>query len=363
MGELVLVINPGSTSTRLALYDGEACLVSETLAHDLAVVSAYPRVVDQLPVRLDAVRHWLRSQLTRLAAEGQPARLAAIAARGGLLRPLSSGTYLVDGDMVADLRRPETPDHASNLAVPIAAELMREHGVPAFCVDPVSTDELDDVARLSGLPELERRSLSHALSLKATARRAAAELGRRYEDLNLVAVHMGSGISVSAHRRGRMVDVNNANDQSPFSPERVGTLPLTGLLASITGTPAGDWRRRFWREGGLVAHLGTNDAREVEQRIAEGDRKAALVYRAMAYQVAKEIGAMSAALGTAPDAIVITGGLAHSRLLVDWIRERVSFLGRVLVYPGEEELSALAAGVLRVLRGEEQAKRYGSAEC
>ncbi len=362
MGELILVVNPGSTSTRLALYDGEACLVSETLPHDLISTSSYLRVADQLPVRLAAVRCWLHSQLVRLASADRPARLAAIASRGGLMRPLASGTYRVDGNMVADLRRPDSPDHASNLAVPIAAELMREHRVPAYCVDPVSVDELEDVARLSGLPELERRSLSHALSLKAVARRAAADLGRRYEDLNLVAVHMGSGISVSAHQGGRMVDVNNANDQGPFSPERAGTLPLTGLVRLIAASPSTDWRRKLLREGGLVAHLGTNDARQVEQRIAGGDQRASLVYRAMAYQVAKEIGAMAAALGTAPDAIVITGGLANSTPLVDWIRERVSFLGPVLVYPGSEEMSALAAGVLRVLRGEEQARTYGNCD-
>lgn len=360
MRRLLLVINPGSTSTKLALFEDEDCLVSDIVYHTPVELASYPRIHDQLPMRLAAVRGWLRSQLDLLALKDPEGRLVAIAARGGLLRPLPSGTYLVDREVLEDLHDPSTREHASNLGAMIAAELMEESGLPGYLVDPVSVDEMDDVARLSGLPELERHSLSHALSLKAAARRAAAELGRRYEELHLVVVHLGGGISVSAHRHGRMVDVNNANDQGPFSPERVGTLPLTGLLELCSSVSAATLRRRFWGGGGLVAHLGTNDGQEVERRIAEGDERALLVYRAMAYQVGKEIGAMAAVLGTAPDAIVLTGGLAHSQRFVDLVSERVSFLGRLLVYPGGEEMRALAAGTLRVLRGEEEAKRYGS---
>ncbi len=359
MRRLILVINPGSTSTKLALFEDEACLVSDTVLHDAAEIASYPHVLDQLPSRLGAVRGWLRSQLAAFSSQGQTVRLAGIAARGGLLRPLPSGTYAIDGAMLEYLRDPHTPQHASNLAALIASPLMEEHGVPGYCTDPVSVDEMDDVARLSGLPELERRSLSHALSLKAAARRAAAELGRPYADLNLVVVHLGGGISVSAHRRGRMVDVNNANDQGPFSPERVGTLPLSGLLEMCATQPTDGLRHRFWGGGGLVAHLGTNDGREVERRIAQGDRRALLVYRAMAYQVSKEIGAMAAALGAAPDAVVLTGGLAQSEMFVGWISERVGFLGRMLVYPGGDEMAALARGAVRVLRGVEKALGYG----
>ncbi len=360
MRRLILVINPGSTSTKLALFEDESALVADTLHHTPEELASFSHILDQLPMRLDAVRGWLHAQLDHLSStEGVAASLEAVAARGGLLRPLPSGTYLIDGEMLSDLRDPDRRQHASNLAALIAAELMQEYGVPGYCTDPVCVDEMEDVARLSGLPELERHSLSHALSMKSVARRAAGELGGRYEDLNLVVVHLGGGISVSAHRQGRMVDVNNANDQGPFSPERVGTLPLTGLLELIRSGDAASLRRRFWGGGGLVAHLGTNDGQEVERRIATGDQKALLVYRAMAYQVSKEIGAMAAALGSRPDAVVLTGGLAHSEMFVGWIAQRVSFLGRILVYPGGEEMAALAAGTLRVQRGEEQAKRYG----
>ncbi len=359
MRRLILVINPGSTSTKLALFEGESCLVSDALLHTPEELASYPHILDQLPARLAGVRAWLRSQLDLFASKGEIAQLEAVAARGGLLQPLPSGTYLVDDEMLAELRDPSRQQHASNLGALMAAELMQEHGVAGYCTDPVCVDEMEEVARLSGLPELERHSLSHALSLKSAARRAAAELGSRYEELKLVVVHLGGGTSVSAHHQGRMIDVNNANDQGPFSPDRVGTLPLTGLLELVQSAPATGLRRRFWGGGGLVAHLGTSDGREVERRIAAGDRKALLVYRAMAYQVCKEIGAMVAALGARPDAIVITGGLAHSALFVGWIAERVSFLGLLLVYPGGEEMAALAAGARRVLRGEEQAKRYG----
>ncbi len=359
MRKLILVINPGSTSTKLALFEGESCLVSDSALHTPEELAQYSHILDQLPMRLAAVREWLDSQLRVLASSGHPAKLEAIAARGGLLRPLPSGTYLIDEAMLADLRDPSRRQHASNLAALVGAELMRERGVPGYCTDPVCVDEMDEVARLSGLPELERHSLSHALSMKSAARRAASELGRQYEELRLVVVHLGGGISVSAHRLGRMIDVNNANDQGPFSPERVGTLPLTGMMEFIQSTPAAEVRRRFWGGGGLVAHLGTNDGQEVERRIAAGDRKALLAYQAMAYQVCKEIGAMAAALGAQPDAIVLTGGLAFSDLFVGWITERVSFLGRFLVYPGGDEMAALAAGARRVLLGEERARLYG----
>lgn len=354
-----MVVNPGSTSTKLALFEDDSCLVSETLTHTVEELASFPRLLDQLPSRLEAVRRWVRSRFAYLTAGREEVSLEAVAGRGGLLRPLVSGTYVIDEEMLAELRDPNRPQHASNLAALIAAELMREWGVPGFCTDPVSVDEMEDEARLSGLPELERHSLSHALSMKVAARRAAEELGRPYEELKLVVAHLGGGISVSAHRLGRMIDVNNANDQGPFSPERVGTLPLTGLLELIQSTPVATLRRRFWGGGGLVAHLGTNDGREVERRIAMGDRKALLVYRAMAYQLCKEIGAMAAALGTQPDGIVLTGGLAFSDLFVGLITARVSFLGRILVFPGGDEMAALAAGARRVLRGQEAAKRYG----
>jgi butyrate kinase len=358
MTKLILVINPGSTSTKLALFSDESPLVSETIYHDSVELAEHPRILDQLPMRSSAVRGWLAGQLSVLPSRDGPSRLDAIAARGGLLHPLPSGVYLVDATMLDELHSPETREHAANLAALIAAELASEHGVPAFIVDPVCVDEMDDVARISGLPDLPRISMSHALSLKAAARRAAADMGERYEDLDLVVAHLGGGISVSAHRRGRMIDVNNANDMGPFSPERVGTLPLTGLVRMLSSTQPASLRRRFWGAGGMVAHLGTNDAREVERRIAAGDGHAELVYRAMAYQVAKEIGAMAAALGKAPCAIVLTGGLAHSKVFTELVQRRISFIAPVMIYPAGAEMEALARGTLRALNGQEKARSY-----
>ncbi len=359
MSKLILVINPGSTTTKLALFQDGLAIASETLSHDPSELAVHAHVLRQLPGRCAAVREWLATHLRNLSSNGENAQLDAIAARGGLLQPLPSGTFLVDDEMLSELRSPETRQHASNLAALIAAELAGEHHVPLFVVDPVSVDEMEDVARVSGLPELPRISLSHALSMKSAAKRAAGELGRPYDQVSLVVVHLGGGTSVSAHRNGRMIDVNNANDMGPFSPERVGTLPLTGLFALISAGRPDTLRRRFWGGGGLMAHLGTSDAREVERRIEAGDADAELVYRAMAYQVGKEIGAMSAALGTAPDSIVLTGGLACSSMFVEMVSRQVSFIAPIKVYPGGSEMEALALGALRALRGEELARKYG----
>ncbi|HEX9016761.1 MAG TPA: butyrate kinase [Chloroflexota bacterium] len=361
MDALVLVINPGSTSTKVALFLGDTSIASDTIYHDASQLEACPRVIDQLPLRTLAVRSWTNRQLAALRSGGRPAALTAIAARGGLLRPLPSGTYLVDNAMLDDLRSPHTRQHAANLGALIAASLCEEHGVSAFVTDPVSVDEMDDVARVSGLPELPRISFSHALSMKHSARRAANEVGIPYSDARLVVAHLGGGISVSAHVRGRMIDVNNANDMGPFSPERVGTLPLTGLLDLAGSMPRDQLRRRLWGGGGLVAHLGTNDAREVERRIQAGDKHADLVFQAMAYQVSKEIGAMCAAIGDQPDAIVLTGGLAYSERFVDMVSRRVSFIARVIVYPGGTEMEALAGGARRVVSGAKRARSYAEA--
>lgn len=360
MSELILVINPGSTSTKVALFLDDSCIASDSVYHDAFELAAHPSILDQLPLRTAAVREWLDNRLAGNSPAGVSG-LTAVAARGGLLHPLPSGTYLVDDVMLAELRDPETRQHAANLGALIGYEIATERGLKVYVTDPVCVDEMDDVARLSGLPELPRISLSHALSMKSAARRAADHLGRPYEEIDLVVVHLGGGISVSAHRSGRMVDVNNANDMGPFSPERVGTLPLTGLVKLISETPPERLRKRLWGGGGMVAHLGTNDAREVERRIDQGDRDADLVYRSMAYHVAKEIGAMAAAIGEKPDAIVLTGGLAFSRRFVDMVRDRVSFIATVIVYPGGDEMQALAAGALRAVSGLPPVPRYGDA--
>jgi len=357
----ILTINPGSTSTKVALYEDEQPLFVETIHHSAEELAAFPRIADQYAFRRDAVLSLLDEKGVDLGS------LDAVVGRGGILRPIPSGTYRVNERMLDELRHPKEREHASNLGAIIADEIARRAHVPAFIVDPVCVDEFDDIARISGLPEIERRSLSHALNLKATARRAAKELGKRYDEVNLVVVHMGGGISVSAHRRGRMVDVNQALDGTgPFAPERAGGLPVGDVLRMAYSVPPYDDVRYTYEEmfrkiagrGGLVAHLGTNDAREVERRIEEGDEHARLIYEAMAYQIAKEIGLMATVLKGDVDAIVLTGGLAHSDMLVNWIVERVEWIAPVMIYPGEDEMLAMAQGALRVLRGEEEAKDY-----
>jgi butyrate kinase len=285
-----------------------------------------------------------------------------------VLRPIPSGTYIVNDRMVEELSSPNKErEHASNLGGLLSRHIAARAGVPAFIVDPVAVDEFDDIARVSGLPEIERKSLSHALNLKAAARRAAASLGRPYGDLNLVVVHLGGGISVTAHRRGRQIDVNQALDGTgPFAPERSGGLPVGDVVRMCFGRPPYEglsltYEQMFKKlagQGGLVAHLGTNNAMEVERRIGAGDEHARLIYEAMAYQIAKEIGAMATVLKGEVDALVMTGALAHSEMLMGWIRERVSWIGPILVFPGEDEMLALAQGALRVLRGEEAPKQY-----
>ena len=357
----VLTINPGSTSTKVAVYDDESPLFVETVRHSSEELAAYPRIPDQYAFRRDAVLRLLADHGIALES------LDAVVGRGGILRPIESGTYRVNENMLAELRAPKEREHASNLGAIIADEIARQVGVPAFIVDPVCVDEFEPIARISGLPEIERRSLSHALNLKMVARRAAKELGRAYSEVNLVVVHMGGGISVAPHKRGRQVDVNQALDGTgPFSPERAGGLPVGDVLRMAYSVPPYDKThytyeemfRKIVGQGGLVAHLGTNDATEVERRIANGDEHARLIYEAMAYQIAKEIGLMATVLKGEVDAIVLTGGLAHSEMLLGWIRERVAWIAPMLVYPGEDEMLAMAQGALRVLRGEEQAREY-----
>lgn len=358
----LLVINPGSTSTKVAVYEDEQPLFVETLRHSSDEIGSFERMLDQFDFRLQVVLRLLKARQIPLSA------LSAVVGRGGLLRPVPSGTFAVNRRMLADLCDPSaTRLHASMHGALLAHEIASRAGIPSYIVDPVCVDEFDDLARVSGLPEIERKSYSHALNLKAVARRAAREIGRPYPQLHLVMVHLGGGISVTAHRLGRMVDVNQALDGTgPFAPERSGGLPVGDVVRMCYGvTPYeglhlcyDDMFEKLAGRGGLVAHLGTNNGLEVERRIAEGDEHAKLIYQAMAYQIAKEIGSMAAVLKGQTDAIVITGGLAHSEMLLGWIRESVSWIAPILVYAGEDEMLALAQGALRVLRGEEQALDY-----
>ncbi len=351
----LLIINPGSTSTKIAIFDNEKPVLEETLRHSNEELAPFGTIIEQYEFRKNVILDTLNANGINIT------KLSAVVGRGGLLKPLQSGTYRVNSKMLDDLRHRPMGHHASNLGAIIAHEIASQLGIPAFIVDPVVVDEMDEIARISGMPEIERISLLHALNQKAVGRRAAADLNRKYEDLNLIIAHLGGGISVGAHRKGRVVDVNNALDgEGPFSPERAGGLPIDGLIKlCYSGKYTLDEiKKKITGKGGLVAYLGTNDGREVVRMIEEGNKKAELVYKAMAYQVAKEIGACAAVLEGKVDAVCLTGGLAYDKHLTGWIKERVEFIGDVRIYPGEDEMIALAEGGLRVLREEEDAREY-----
>lgn len=342
----LLVINPGSTSTKIAVYAGEEPLFVETIRHDDADLGRFAQVMDQEDYRRDLI-------LSALAKHDMSvADLTAIIGRGGLMRPIPGGVYLVGPQMLFDLRSCRFGTHASNLGAILAHDLATSAGIPSFIADPVVVDEMAPLARYSGHPDITRRSIFHALNHKAVARRAAAELGRPYEELRLIVAHLGGGVSVGAHVRGRVVDVNNALDgDGPFSPERSGGLPA-GQLADWCFAPdakEADIRRRITGAGGFLAYLGTASGMEIERRIQGGDAKAREVHAAMAYQVAKDIGAMGSVLAGQVDAVILTGGLAHDKSLTTLICDRVKFLGHVMIYPGEDEMSALALAAIRAL--------------
>lgn len=353
----VLAINPGSTSTKIALYQDESALFTTTLHHPAEQIGQYPTIISQYSFRQEAIEAVLSREHVDLAA------IDAFVGRGGLLKPIPSGTYLVEPAMLEQLEAAAVGEHASNLGAILARQLASRHAKPAFIVDPVVVDELEPEARLTGHPLLPKTSIFHALNHKAVGRKAAARLGRDYQALNLIIAHLGGGISVAAHRSGRVVDVNNAlNGDGPFSPERSGTLPAYALvkLCYSGNYSEKEIAKMITGKGGVVAYLGLNDMRQVERMIEAGDEQAALVYRAMAGQVAKEIGAMATVLHGRVDAILLTGGIAFDGKFTELINERVRFIAPVLIFPGEEEMEALALGALRVLRGEETARHYAA---
>ncbi len=348
----ILAINPGSTSTKLAVYANEHQEWGRCLTHSETEMAAFRGrpVLDQLEFRRARIE-------AELDSAGYPlTSFDAIAGRGGLMRPIASGTYRVNEVMLADLRLAEQGEHASNLGAFLARSIAHLGHAQAFVIDPVSVDEFTPRARISGTALAERRSLSHALNTKAVAKRYARDRSRRYADLRLVVAHLGSGISVSAHEAGRMVDVNLAGQEGPMSTERSGGMQWTSVVQlcfSGRYTADGVYNALF-REGGIYSYLGTRDLREVERRISEGDATAALIFDAMVYQVAKEIGAMAAALNGRIDAILLTGGMARSEKLISELTAAIQWIAPVVVYPGEDELQALAEGALRVLRCEEE---------
>lgn len=351
----LLVINPGSTSTKIGVYEDEKKVLEETLRHSSEEIAKYATIYDEYEFRKSAILQVLKNKGFDIKL------LNAVVGRGGLLKPIVSGTYIVNEAMLKDLRIGIQGQHASNLGGILAYEIGQSLKVPAFIVDPVVVDEIVDVARISGMPEIQRRSIFHALNQKAVARRYAKELGKRYQDLNLIVTHMGGGVSVGAHKAGRVIDVNNGLDgDGPFSPERSGGIPVGDLVKlCFSGKyTLDDVKKKISGKGGIVAYLDTNDFRVLEKKAFKGDSKAKLVFDAFVYQVAKEIGQCSAVLCGKIDAIILTGGIAYSKHVTEALKEMVSFLGLVIVYPGEDELLALAEGGLRVLRGEEESREY-----
>lgn len=350
-----LIINPGSTSTKIGVFEDETLLFEETLRHSTEELAPYPSVVGQKRFRKDLIINFLKEKNFDLK------ELDVIVGRGGLLKPIPGGTYRVTDELLADLQVGKQGQHASNLGGILAREIGDELGVPSFIVDPVVVDELIPSSRLSGVPELPRVSIFHALNQKAVAKRYAKESGRKYEDLNLIVVHLGGGVSVGAHRKGKVIDIFNALDgDGAFSPERAGAVPVGALVKlCFSGRyTEKEVYRKLVGNGGFNAYLGTNDAREVSARAETGDDKATLVLEAFWQQVSKNVGAMAAVLEGNVDKIILTGGIAYNKRTCDELQRRCSWIADFIIYPGEDELLALAQGALRVLNGEEKVMEY-----
>lgn len=351
----ILVINPGSTSTKIALFRDHDEVFTENLHHPSEKLAQFSNIAGQYTFRHRAIESFLGNNNIELKG------IHCFVGRGGLLKPISSGTYVVSEKMLEDLQNATYGEHASNLGAILAKKLADTYSKPAFIVDPVVVDEMEDLARLSGHPELPRKSIFHALNHKSVARLAAKQLGKTYDKVNIIVVHLGGGISAAAHRRGRVVDVNNALDgDGPYTPERSGSLPV-GDLTRLCFSGEYDQRtiqKMIKGKGGVVAYLGMNDMREVGKSIENGDQNARLIYMGMAYQVAKEIGALSTVLKGKVDAIAVTGGIAYDERFIDWLKERIQFIAPVIVFPGEKEMESLALGALRVLTAKEQARTY-----
>lgn len=351
----LLIINPGSTSTKIGVYEGEKELLEETLRHSSEEIGKYATIYDQFEFRKEVILNVLKEKNFDIKT------LDAVVGRGGMLKPMAGGTYAVNEQMLEDLKIGVQGQHASNLGGILSNQIGKELGIPAFIVDPVVVDELEPVARLSGVTELPRKSKFHALNQKAVAKRYGKESGEGYENLNLIVTHLGGGVSVGAHKEGKVIDVNNALDgDGAFSPERAGSVPVGDLIKMCYSGKYSEAEvyNKIVGKGGFVAYLNTNDARDVLKLVAEGSKEAEVVYNAFIYQVAKNIGEMATVLEGKVDAIIITGGIAYSEKVIADIKKRVDFISEIVVYPGEDELLALAQGAIRVISGEEEAKVY-----
>jgi butyrate kinase len=352
----ILAINPGSTSTKIAVFEDEKNIFSKTITHTMDELKQYKKIYDQKDYRKKLI-------LDTLAEENiQLNDINGFVARGGLVRPLKSGVYKVNDAYLHDAKIGLQGQHASNLGGVLAYELAKTQGKDAYVVDPVTVDEYQDIARISGIPEISRVISFHPLNHKAVARRYAAQIGKSYEDLNLIVAHIGGGISIGAHKNGQVIDVNAAlGGDGPFSPERAGGVPPLPLIKMCySGQYTFDeMYSKIAGSGGVYAYLGTKDMREVEKMIDAGDKKAKLILDAMTYQIAKEIGGCAVVLEGNVDAIIITGGIAFSKRVCDWIVKRVKFItNNIIIYPGEGEMEALAKGVLDVLQKRKSTLEY-----
>lgn len=352
--EYILVINPGSTSTKVALFKEDQSVKQKNLTHPNEELEKFAKITDQYDYRKDIILDWLKEEGVELQS------LSAVVGRGGLLRSMPSGTYIVTDAMIEDLKIGIQGEHASNLGGIIAKSIGDSQGIPAFIVDPVAVDELEDAARISGIPDIPRKSLVHALNIRAVARRVAKDMGKGIDDINIVAAHLGGGMSIAPLKKGKIIDVSSANDDGPFSPDRPGGLPTGDVIKMcyLGKYTKAELKKKIIGKSGFVGYLGTNDGRKVEEMIAQGDKNADLIHDAMAYKIAKLIGAMATVLDGDIQAIVLTGGLAHSKLLCERIEKRVKFIAPFMIYPGEYEMQALAEGAFRVLSGKEIAKVY-----
>lgn len=353
MSQLILCINFGSTSTKIALYDGKMLLADSGITHTKEELEPFQTINEQLPMRRACVERFLSQQHV------EPEQLSAIAARAGVTPPVEFGAYEINKCMIDRLLNKPLADHAMNLSAVVAYQIAGGRKIPVITYDSCTTDQMEAIYKFSGIPEITRSHMSHVENIRAAAFKASEQMGCPYEELNLVVAHLGGGISVTAHRKGRIIDSMDSNDGA-FSPERAGILPSRPLAKLIYSGKFSEKElyQRLEGKGGMAAYLGTSDARVVEGRILEGDTYAGLVYEAMAAQTAKSVGQMATVLKGEVDAVVLTGGLAHSAMFTEWVRERVSFIAPMMLFPGEYEMEALALGALRVLKGEEIPKIY-----
>ncbi|MBN2484824.1 MAG: butyrate kinase [Bacteroidales bacterium] len=352
----ILAINPGSTTTKIAVFLNSRPIFLKSIVHNPSKLDEFGHITNQYEFRKNCILKELEDSHIDIS------KIQAVVARGGLLKPIKSGVYRINDRMKSDLKKGIFGEHASNLGGLIADDIARHiPGCQAFIADPVVVDELEDVARYTGHPKFKRYSIFHALNQKAIARAYARLINRKYEDLNLIIAHMGGGISVGAHHFGKVIDVNQALDgEGPFSPERTGTLPA-GALARLCfeeGITLDEIKKMITGHGGLMAYLGTNSAYEVELMAQDGNDEARKVQDAMAYQIAKEIGSMASVLKGQVDAIILTGGISHNTMIVEYIKSMVSFIAPVIIYPGEDEMHALAWNGLMIIKGEIKAKEY-----